>query len=85
METGTTRYEMREIVNALLHQGCTGCRWDLLQKVPGRKHGLVVDVLGLVIAVILRRLTGVTRPACSPATKRHQASTLIPPSRGMAD
>lgn len=24
------RYEMREIVNALLHQGRTGCRWDLL-------------------------------------------------------
>jgi transposase len=23
------RYEMREIVNALLHQGRTGCQWDL--------------------------------------------------------
>ncbi|CAM5697506.1 hypothetical protein SCANM124S_00082 [Streptomyces canus] len=24
------RYEMREIVNALLYQGRTGCQWDLL-------------------------------------------------------
>ncbi|WP_225079704.1 IS5 family transposase [Streptomyces sp. CoT10] len=116
------RYEMREIVNALLYQGRTGCQWDLLphdfpppgavkyyfytwrddgtdqtihdllrwqvremarrkadpslvvldtqsvhaaagvpaestgrdpaKKVPGRKRGLAVDVLGLVIAMI---------------------------------
>ncbi len=117
------RYEMREIVNALLHQGRSGCQWDLLphdfpppgavkyyfytwrdggidqtihdllrwqvrekmgrkadpslvvldtqsvhaavgvpaqstgrdaaKKVPGRKRGLAVDVLGLVIAVVV--------------------------------
>ncbi|MFG2887906.1 IS5 family transposase, partial [Streptomyces sp. NPDC048297] len=117
------RYEMREIVNALLYQGRTGCQWDLLphdlpprgavmccftkwrddgtdqtihdllrrqvrekarrkadpslvvldtqsvhaaagvpsestgcdaaKKVPGRKRGLAVDVLGLVIAVVV--------------------------------
>ncbi len=116
------RYEMREIVNALLYQGRTGCQWDLLphdlpprgavmyyfskwrddgtdqtihdllrwqvrekarrkadpslvvldtqrvhaaagcprsrrgvtrQKIPGRKRGLAVDVLGLVIAVVV--------------------------------
>ncbi|MGW6688085.1 IS5 family transposase [Streptomyces sp. NPDC054961] len=117
------RYAMREIVNALLYQGRTGCQWDLLphdfpppgavkyyfctwrddgtdqtihdlmrwqvrekmgrkadpslvvldtqsvhaaagvpaestgrdaaKKVPGRKRGLAVDVLGLVIAVVV--------------------------------
>ncbi|CAL9656594.1 IS5 family transposase ISScl1 (plasmid) [Streptomyces sp. enrichment culture] len=117
------RYEMREIVNALLYQGRTGCQWDLLphdfpppgavkyyfytwrdhgidqsihgllrwqvremarrkadpslvvldtqsehaaagvpaestghdpaKKVPGRKRGLAVDVLGLVIAAVV--------------------------------
>ncbi|WTJ80238.1 IS5 family transposase [Streptomyces sp. NBC_01538] len=117
------RYEMREIVNALLYQGRTGCQWELLphdfpppgavkyyfytwrddgvdqtihdllrwqvrkmahrkadpslvvldtqsvhaaagvpaestgrdaaKKVPGRKRGLAVDVLGLVIAVVV--------------------------------
>ncbi|UXY32139.1 IS5 family transposase [Streptomyces sp. HUAS TT20] len=112
------RYEMREIVNALLYQGRTGCQWDLpprgavmyyftkwrddgteqiihdllrrqvrekarrkadpslvaldtqsvhaaagvpaestgrdaAKKVPGRKRGLAVDVLGLVIAVVV--------------------------------
>nr|WP_214660345.1 IS5 family transposase [Streptomyces typhae] len=117
------RYEMREIVNAVLYQGRTGCQWDLLphdlpprgavmyyftkwrddgtdqtihdllrwqvrekarrkadpslvvldtqsvhaaagvpaqstgcdaaKKVPGRKRGLAVDVLGLVIAVVV--------------------------------
>ncbi|WP_329375612.1 IS5 family transposase [Streptomyces sp. NBC_01483] len=117
------RYEMREIVNALLYQGRTGCQWDLLphdlpprgavmyyftkwrddgtdqtihdllrwqvrekvrrnadpslvvldtqsvhgaagvpaqstgrdaaKEVPGRKRGLAVDVLGLVIAVVV--------------------------------
>ncbi|MFD4601878.1 IS5 family transposase [Streptomyces sp. NPDC058464] len=117
------RYEMREIVNALLYQGRTGCQWDLLphdlpprgavmyyftnwrddgtdqtvhdllrrqvremsrrkadpslvvidaqsvhaaagvpaestgrdaaKRVPGRKRGLAVDVLGLVIAVMV--------------------------------
>ncbi|MGW3667158.1 IS5 family transposase [Streptomyces sp. NPDC005141] len=117
------RYEMREIVNALLYQGRTGCQWDLLphdlpprgavmyyftkwrddgtdrtihdllrwqvrekarrkadpslvvldtqsvhvaagvpaestgcdavKRVPGRKRGLAVDVLGLVIAVVV--------------------------------
>ncbi|WP_326611281.1 IS5 family transposase [Streptomyces scopuliridis] len=117
------RYEMREIVNALLYQGRTGCQWDLLphdfpppgavkyyfyiwrddgtdqtihdllrwqvrektgrkadpslvvldtqsvhaaagvpagstgrdaaKKVAGRKRGLAVDVLGLVIAVVV--------------------------------
>ncbi|MFD7446646.1 IS5 family transposase, partial [Streptomyces sp. NPDC059909] len=117
------RYEMREIVNALLYQSRTGCQWDLLphdfppsgavkyyfyawrddgtdktihdllrwqvrerrgrladpslvaidtqslhaaagvpasttgrdagKKVPGRKRGLAVDVLGLVIAVVV--------------------------------
>ncbi|PJJ06571.1 IS4 family transposase [Streptomyces sp. 2333.5] len=119
----TGRYEMREIVNALLYQSRTGCQWDYLphdlpprgavyyyfakwrddgtdqtihdllrwqvresrgreadpslvlldtqsvhaaagvpavttgkdaaKKVPGRKRGLAVDVLGLVIAVIV--------------------------------
>ncbi|MER6378360.1 IS5 family transposase, partial [Streptomyces mirabilis] len=117
------RYAMREIVNALLYQGRTGCQWELLphdfppagavkyyfyiwrddgidqtihdllrwqvremarrkadpslvvldtqsvhaaagvpaestgrdaaKKVPGRKRGLAVDVLGLVIAVVV--------------------------------
>jgi transposase len=117
------RYEMREIVNAILYQGRTGCQWDYLphdlpprsaayyyfakwrddgtdqtihellrcqvreragrledpslvvldtqsvhaavnvpaattgrdaaKKVPGRKRGLAVDVLGLVIAVVV--------------------------------
>ncbi|MFE9099081.1 IS5 family transposase [Streptomyces sp. NPDC007264] len=117
------RYQMREIVNALLYQGRTGCQWELLphdfppsgavkyyfytwrddgidqtihdllrwqvremarrkadpslvvldtqsvhaaagvpaestgrdaaKKVPGRKRGLAVDVLGLVIAVVV--------------------------------
>ncbi|MBA4867367.1 IS5 family transposase [Streptomyces sp. PSKA54] len=116
------RYEMREIVNALLYQSRTGCQWELLphdfpppgavkyyfyawrddgtdqaihdllrwqvrerrgrladpslvvldtqslhaagvpavttgrdanKKVPGRKRGLAVDVLGLVIAVVV--------------------------------
>ncbi|WP_394813786.1 transposase [Streptomyces litchfieldiae] len=28
------RYEMREIVNALLYQSRTGCQWDLLPHAP---------------------------------------------------
>lgn len=59
-------YEMREIVNALLYQSRTGCQWDYLPhdllrwqvresrgRFPGRKRGLAVDVLGLVIAVVV--------------------------------
>ncbi|WP_374211932.1 transposase [Streptomyces sp. C10-9-1] len=66
-------YAMREIVNAIPCQGRTGCQWahlphDLPPKsatyrywVPGRKRGLAVDVLGLVIAVIAVIAVIVTR------------------------
>ncbi|GCB53140.1 mobile element protein [Streptomyces sp. NL15-2K] len=129
------RYAMREIVNALLYQGRTGCQWDLLphdfpppgavkyyfytwrddgtdqtihdllrwqvrekarrkadpslvvldtqsvhaaagvpaqstgrdaaKKVPGRKRGLAVDVLGLVIAVVVVAASRTRTPSAS--------------------
>lgn len=35
------RYEMREIVNALLYQGRTGCQWDLLPHDLPRRGGVM--------------------------------------------
>jgi transposase len=39
------RYEMREIVNALLYQGRTGCQWDLLAAGADRLGAEVQDLL----------------------------------------
>ena len=38
------RYEMREIVNALLYQGRTGCQWDLLSTRRVTAEGLLDGV-----------------------------------------
>ncbi|CAL9673292.1 hypothetical protein SUDANB105_07680 [Streptomyces sp. enrichment culture] len=52
------RYEMREIVNALLYQGRTGCQWDEHQPRASESR-----VYWAMTAVILRRLTGATAPS----------------------